>query len=321
MSSSRMRDVDWPLVEGALARAPRVVQSEKSSFDELLLFSQRLSREASSLQLGFEFLAGLREIIGLDRVALFLRSRSGRWLSGLVGTSVTGGLVDERAIRHQVDPTCETLWSDLREGRRSFELLNDAPWIAHEGEETRVIGRGWFVRTPIVVDDESFGFLYNDSALAGEPFDREKQERAAVLLMLAGRRLREARDRSLPRVRAGMSLLVGLCVELLITSPAASNTELAQRLRVSPARLARTFEAETGISLIDYRNELRLERFFSLNESAEHDARAVTLVELALEAGFGSYSQFHRVFSARFGRSPRHFSGEDPRSVSLEPEP
>jgi transcriptional regulator GlxA family with amidase domain len=98
---------------------------------------------------------------------------------------------------------------------------------------------------------------------------------------------------------------VSECIELLSRKPGLSNGELAKHQRVSAHRLSREFQNEMGLSLLDYRNELRLERFFALVGAAENDGRALSLVELALEAGFGSYSQFHRVFSGRFGRSPR----------------
>jgi len=48
------------------------------------------------------------------------------------------------------------------------------------------------------------------------------------------------------------------------------------------------------------RNRLRLERFF-----AEVDQGGNNLLEAALAAGFGSYSQFHRVFRELIGTTPR----------------
>ncbi len=56
------------------------------------------------------------------------------------------------------------------------------------------------------------------------------------------------------------------------------------------------------MSIVRYRNELRLARFF-----ARVDSEADRLLEAAREAGFGSYAQFHRVFHARYGQSPRDY--------------
>lgn len=302
---AELRDVDWPLIEGALAVRPRVVESTSGSHGRLLLLSQKLRTESTLLGLGYAILEGLRGVVGLDRVALFLRSPSGRWLSGLVGTNLDGKLVDERHLRHAVDPTDDRLWADLRAGRRSFEAQADAPWVAHRGEETSVVGRGWFVRTPIVADGAPLGFLYNDSAITRAPFDPEKQELAATFLMLVSPQLRIARDHSVPRSYVGLPKLVSECLELLERNPSATNGALAKELGVSAHRLSREFEGAMGTSLLDHRNELRLERFFALVEDAEETGAPVSLVDVALDAGFGSYSQFHRVFSARFGRSPR----------------
>jgi transcriptional regulator GlxA family with amidase domain len=56
------------------------------------------------------------------------------------------------------------------------------------------------------------------------------------------------------------------------------------------------------MSLVDYRNQLRLERFMALVDSGGSN-----MLEAALTAGFGSYSQFHRVFKQHRGKSPRGY--------------
>jgi AraC-like DNA-binding protein len=57
-----------------------------------------------------------------------------------------------------------------------------------------------------------------------------------------------------------------------------------------------------GVSLVGYRNQLRLERFMKIM-----DAGRSTMLEAALGAGFGSYAQFHRVFQAQRGVTPRAY--------------
>jgi AraC-like DNA-binding protein len=75
---------------------------------------------------------------------------------------------------------------------------------------------------------------------------------------------------------------------------------LARRAGLSPARLSRVFGSQMGMPLSQFRNRLRLERFLQLQ--AAHPAH--NLLPLALEAGFGSYAQFHRVFRQFVGCSP-----------------
>ena len=306
MKSLGARDVDWPLIEGALAVRPRVKASKAGRIEQLLSLTRRLPRNVTLLDFAFGALGGVRELLGLDRVALFMMGKSGRWLTGLVGTTLSRQLVDERHLRHLVDGHDRTLWRESREGRRSFELVEDAPLIAHVGERSQVVGRGWFVKTPIADETEAVGMLYNDSAIAHAAFDDEAQQLLAVFAAIVAQPLRALRDRAAPLVQRGLSQMITDCLELLASDLAQSNHQLAERLGVTTSRLSRSFEAELGNALVEYRNELRLDRFFALAEAA-HERERAKLVDLALESGFGSYSQFHRIFVARFGRSPRRY--------------
>jgi AraC-like DNA-binding protein len=75
---------------------------------------------------------------------------------------------------------------------------------------------------------------------------------------------------------------------------------LAREAGLSPARLSRLFKQQTGISLTAFRQRKCLERFLRIyGRGARY-----TLIQAALEAGFGSYPQFHRVFSAVMRMNP-----------------
>ena len=78
---------------------------------------------------------------------------------------------------------------------------------------------------------------------------------------------------------------------------------LAGHVGLSASRLSRLFRRQTGVSLADFRNAQRLERFLHLYGRG----RRVSVLEAALEAGFGSYPQFHRVFTKRMGCSPAEY--------------
>jgi AraC-like DNA-binding protein len=58
-----------------------------------------------------------------------------------------------------------------------------------------------------------------------------------------------------------------------------------------------------GLTLISYRQRRQLEKFLDLFSRVPERK----LLSLALEAGFGSYPQFHRIFSREMGRSPAEF--------------
>lgn len=76
--------------------------------------------------------------------------------------------------------------------------------------------------------------------------------------------------------------------------------DLAEASGLSPSRLGRVFRAQVGLSISDYRNRLRVDRFCRLY--GRGDRR--TMLDAALEAGFGSYPQFHRAFKRHMGLSP-----------------
>jgi transcriptional regulator GlxA family with amidase domain len=88
----------------------------------------------------------------------------------------------------------------------------------------------------------------------------------------------------------------------LLRAPQDEHTraELARCCGLSAWHLSRMFRAQVGVSLVDFRNRCRLERFLELYG----DGGGVKMSAAALDAGFGSYPQFHRVFRARMGESP-----------------
>jgi methylphosphotriester-DNA--protein-cysteine methyltransferase len=55
-----------------------------------------------------------------------------------------------------------------------------------------------------------------------------------------------------------------------------------------------------GMSLVEYRHRRLMARFFEALERGQ-----ANLLAAALDAGFGNYTQFHRVYRRMFGKSPR----------------
>ncbi len=78
--------------------------------------------------------------------------------------------------------------------------------------------------------------------------------------------------------------------------------QLAAQFGLSASRLSTLFKEQTGVPLARYRNQQRLERFLHLC-AEKRDGRA-NLLTAALEAGFGSYAQFYRVFCETMGCPP-----------------
>ena len=141
--------------------------------------------------------------------------------------------------------------------------------------------------------------------------DPAKQANAALLCAVVGMLLAEmprSRGRSFVGGFAAPHPAVTKATHILAEDPSLSASYLAEHLQVSPGRFARVFKSEMGVSLVQYRNQLRLERFVKIMDGGGKSMR-----EAALAAGFGSYAQFHRVFQTMRGATPRAFLGRGGR--------
>jgi AraC-like DNA-binding protein/mannose-6-phosphate isomerase-like protein (cupin superfamily) len=111
---------------------------------------------------------------------------------------------------------------------------------------------------------------------------------------------RDVRDRS-----ASTHVLSRLALKHVNADPGASGAQLGGALRAHPSALSRHFHGDLGIRFVEYRARVRLIAFVRLVDQGHALNRA------ALDAGFGSYAQCHRVFRGALGCSPRdYFNGQ-----------
>jgi AraC-like DNA-binding protein len=160
----------------------------------------------------------------------------------------------------------------------------------------------------------------NPAGLFSRRLDSQRARRLEGLL----RELRAAEVVDHALLNAGLSYLLALAWRAFVDSddviegadvhPAVENvarmlradpgagdlTTLARAAGVSPSHLSRLFKSQTGTSITRFRNQLRVQRFMLLYR----DGRHITALAAALEAGFGSYAQFYRVFRAETGVRP-----------------
>ncbi len=101
-------------------------------------------------------------------------------------------------------------------------------------------------------------------------------------------------------------------VALLQSGPHMGRDRLARLLRTHPTEVSRNFYRDVGLKLSAYRARVRLVRFIETVD------RGRGLLPAAFEAGFGSYSQCHRVFQAVLGCSPRQFFTTEGRRRTQE---
>jgi len=79
--------------------------------------------------------------------------------------------------------------------------------------------------------------------------------------------------------------------------------QLSHHAGLSPSRLSRVFRSQMGVSLVAYWNCQRFERFLRLYG----DGTRLSVIQAALDAGFGSYPQFYRVFREHAGCGPAEY--------------
>jgi AraC-like DNA-binding protein len=96
---------------------------------------------------------------------------------------------------------------------------------------------------------------------------------------------------------------VARAMALLREDPSKNLKTLARETRISPSQLSRLFKRQSGVSITDFRNSLRLDAFVDRCDGGRENA----MFALAKEAGFGSYAQFSRVFRRRMGCSPEAY--------------
>lgn len=243
--------------------------------------------------------------VGLVRAGIYVYDEPLQLMLGTWGTNLEGCVVDERHAMFELDDNGRRVFDRALSNEASWTLVEDCPIIDQSGHDTRVVGTGWVVCTPICSSSSRLAMMYNDAGLTGAPPQPDRQDRAAVLCSLLGALLESKKGQPqfapVPKVSARHPTLRKALL-MLARDPSLGGDEMAKTLGISLSRLARLFKVELGVSLVEHRNRLRLERFMTLMGSG-----STTLLEAALAAGFGSYAQFHRVFRALHGQTPREY--------------
>jgi AraC-like DNA-binding protein len=178
-----------------------------------------------------------------------------------------------------------TLVAQIATTRHTRPLLEEDP----VGRFSRRLDSGWVRR---------LGALFHEVQDAETVDDVLVNTGLAYLLSLAWRAFLDSDD-----VVEGVDLhpAVETVARLLRADPDAGDlVTLARAARLSPSHLSRIFKEQTGVSISQFRNQQRLQRFLRLYGKG----RRSTALAAAVEAGFGSYAQFYRVFREQMGRNP-----------------
>jgi AraC-like DNA-binding protein/quercetin dioxygenase-like cupin family protein len=107
-------------------------------------------------------------------------------------------------------------------------------------------------------------------------------------------------------------VLTRRALQQLWRSPESKLEAIARDLRTGASEVSRHFHRDLGLSFARYRARVRLLSLFELVDAGRFDLGAA-----AAAAGFGSYSQCHRVFQAELGASPREFFARERADLQL----
>jgi AraC-like DNA-binding protein len=246
-----------------------------------------------------------RDALGLRHARIVLLDRPRALGLGTWGMDLSGAVVDEHGL------TLDLGESDLEALRRREELgahftvFDRHPLIDGRGGRAQVVGAGWVAKTPIRSRDEAIAMFANDAGLTDAAVDETKQTYATILCSMLGELLAPVPRRSIRGAPPGgrpPEGVVASTIAMLERDPALGGKQLAAALDIRVSHLSSVFKILVGMSVTDYRNQLRFERFRSLLAGG-----AVNVKSAARQAGFGSYAQFHRVFRAHVRTSPRDY--------------
>jgi len=139
----------------------------------------------------------------------------------------------------------------------------------------------------------SFRLLLQDSRDRGEFWQELCENQLSGLLLLVAGQLADGLD---PRIAQIMRVLSARMQEPLTIA------ELAADVGLSASRLSHLFKEETGQSVLDTLNNMRLEQAALLMAHAGRTAS-----EAAADVGFQSYNHFASLFRRRYGISPAQY--------------
>lgn len=286
----------------ALGPCPRRAKPEIDALLTLLAAVDELTSCLSPDGLLARAVQIARTRLGLERLSFHLLDvgRERIALLGSQGTGRRGEMTDERGCDHEVSR--EDLARLEAAGSCGLYLDRVSLFAGARGHRVQ-IAVGWSVVTPLTASKGLLGVMYNDCALSGSPLDLDTQARAALFCRMVGAALAAARaaECTQPALPASpQNSITRRAIEVFRTDPLVSAEQVARRLSVSPRFLARSFKQELGVTVVQYRNRLRMQRFLACAARPQS-----TILDAALEAGFGSYSQFHRVHRQLMGTAPR----------------
>jgi len=286
-----------------LAPSPHVPQQDWRGIARVLAISDELGCYTNLDDMLRQAVKLARERLKLERVSIFLHDEKNSLMRGTFGTGPSGETMDERWHAHPVTTEqCHALRQLVSQGTL-WNYYDDVELQVLLPRRKLIVGKGWNTTTPLLAAGKVVGVMYADAALSGCAFDAERQAHGAVLCGSLANLIHAKQPGLVSESSRGPrqpTRMVRRVLSALERDAGVRGQDLAHEFGVSPGHLARSFKAELGVSLVEYRNRLRLRSFFDHVEQGE-----ANLIRAAHAAGFGSYAQFHRVYRQLLGGTPR----------------
>jgi len=132
----------------------------------------------------------------------------------------------------------------------------------------------------------------------------DSRERAGMWEFLCQNAIREVLLLSCESLHSPLDPRVQTALHWLTRNMAEDITveELARSVALSPSRLSHLFKQETGLSILEYRNRMRIQQAALLIRHMKKTAG-----EAALEVGFSNYNHFSRLFKKQFSVCPKDY--------------
>ena len=247
-----------------------------------------------------------RDVIGLSRVAFYIRDPSAERLMfrGCWAVGADGVTRSDHDNGYELSVSDGLLLQNLRESGMPALCRQRSTWFVSEPGREPDASDEWILITPLFAAGHLVGMMCNAAPPTQRP-EPGKQAAAAVLCGMVAidyvARRGPVRFQPLGLATAP-SQLVQRIRDAIDENPARRGKDLAVEFGVSPGHLARAFKREMGLSLVDYRNRKRIDRFW---DTLRRRGRAYSLKQAAFDAGFGSYAQFNRIHKKLVGVGPR----------------
>ncbi|MBK9579508.1 MAG: response regulator [Fibrobacterota bacterium] len=156
-----------------------------------------------------------REILGIERCALWLLNLDGQSFRGTWGTGTRGETTDERSQTCKVVDLEETLHLPFQ-SLEGWILRQDPARLTWTPDGKQVEGSGWNTIIPLSGPEGNVGAFFQDAAITNSPLDPHLQDLMSIYCSLLGqmaaRRLAEKREFFLSH---GLEEVLGAADELM----------------------------------------------------------------------------------------------------------